>query len=65
MAVGDQTFGDIGGRSSVFEDAAPGAVFVPSGASFRVTAKTKVELAIGSAPGSGGGEARRIESALG
>jgi len=54
-------FDRVGNRESVFEDAAPGAVFVPAGASYRVTAKTKVELAIGSAPGSGGGAARRIE----
>lgn len=62
VTVGGETFDDVGGRNSVFDDVAPGAVFVPAGEAYQVTAKNKVELAIGSAPGSGGGQARRIES---
>lgn len=61
VAVGDASFDGVGGRDSVFDDAAPGAVFAPAGSSYLVTAKTNVELAIGSAPGRAGGEARRIE----
>ena len=61
VTVGDASFDNVGGRESVFDDVAPGAVFAPAGASYRVTARTRVELAIGSAPGSGNGEARRIE----
>jgi len=44
-------FADVGGRLSVFEDAAPGAVYAPAGASFSVTAKGDVELALCTAPG--------------
>jgi 5-deoxy-glucuronate isomerase len=60
-SAGDQVFHDVGGRMSVFEDAAPGAVYVPGGLSWRVTAATDVELAVCSAPSSGGRPARRIE----
>ena len=61
VTVGDTSFDHVGGRESVFDDVAPGAVFAPAGASYRVTSLSRVELAIGSAPGSGNGEARRIE----
>lgn len=61
VVAGGSKFDTVGGRASVFDDAAPGAVFVPAGETYRVTAKTKVELAIGSAPGTGAGRARRIE----
>jgi 5-deoxy-glucuronate isomerase len=54
ITVDGQNFGAVGGRNSVFEDAAPGAVYVPSGASFRVVAVTGVELALCSAPGQPG-----------
>jgi len=62
VTVGDATFDNLGGRVSVFEDVAPGAVFAPAGSRYRVTATTRIELAIGSAPGTGGGAPRRIES---
>jgi 5-deoxy-glucuronate isomerase len=54
------SFGQIGGRASVFEDAAPGAVYVPAATPFAVTAVTDVELALCSAPGKPGGQARLI-----
>ncbi|MEJ2815964.1 5-deoxy-glucuronate isomerase [Caulobacter sp. CCG-8] len=50
VTVADKAFGEIGGRASVFEDAAPGAVYAPAGAAFSVTAVTPVELALCSAP---------------
>jgi 5-deoxy-glucuronate isomerase len=53
-------FENVGGRASVFDDAAPGAVYAPAGATYRVTARTPVELAIGSAPAAAGGEPRLI-----
>ncbi len=53
-------FGSIGGRASVFEDKAPGAVYVPAGAAYAVVAVTEVELALCTAPGKPGGQARRI-----
>ncbi len=53
-------FSDVGGRSSVFEDAAPGAVYAPAGASFIVTAQAEVELALCTAPGRPGRPPRVI-----
>jgi len=50
-----------GGRQSVFDDVPPAAVYVPAGFSYEITAITAVELAIGTAPASGHGEARLID----
>ena len=61
ISAGDQIFNDVGGRSSPFEDMAPGAVYVPAGIAFEVIAKTAVELAVCTAPGSGAGEVRMID----
>jgi len=63
VEAGGQAFKDIGGRMSVFEDASPAAVYAPAGARYVVTARTPLELAIGTAPGEGGGEARLIPAA--
>ncbi len=52
--------GVVGGRSSVFEDAAPGAVYVPAGSEYGVTAATAVEVALCSAPGRPGRRPRVI-----
>jgi 5-deoxy-glucuronate isomerase len=61
--VGEQTWNSVGGRSSVFEDQAPGAIYVPAGELAEVTADTVVELAVCSAPGKGAsGPARIIEA---
>lgn len=54
------SFGEIGGRASVFEDKAPGAVYVPAATTYAVTAMTDVELALCTAPGKAGGRARLI-----
>ncbi len=51
----------VGGRASVFDDVPPAAVYSPAGTNYRVTAVTPVELAIGTAPGSGNGEPRLID----
>ena len=59
--VGDRRFDEVGGRASVFDDAAPGAVYAPAGSRFRVIARTPVELAVGSAPAQPGGEPRLIQ----
>ncbi|MCI3922940.1 5-deoxy-glucuronate isomerase [Paenibacillus sp. TRM 82003] len=50
----------IGRRMNVFEGIPPYSVYVPSGDRFEVRANTAVELAICSAPGRGGREARLI-----
>ncbi|MGD9966246.1 MAG: 5-deoxy-glucuronate isomerase [Hyphomonadaceae bacterium] len=62
VEVGGQRFENIGRRMSVFEDAPPAAVYAPAGALYAITARTPLEVAIGSAPGQGGGEARLIPS---
>ena len=62
IAVGHMRFDGLGGRASVFEDAAPGAVYAPGGAAWSVTATTPVELAVCTAPGAGAGEPRLIGS---
>ena len=58
--AGGQRFEHVGGRSSVFEDAAPGAVYAPASVPIRITATTDAEIALCTAPGSGGGAARLI-----
>ena len=62
IIAGTQTFTDVGGRASPFEDKAPGAVYVPAGVAFEVIAKTAVELAVCTAPGTGAGEVRIIDA---
>ena len=62
IRVGEQLFANLGGRATPFEDKAPGAVYVPAGQAYTVQAKTAVELAVCTAPGSGAGEARAIEA---
>ncbi len=65
IKVGEQVWAGVGGRSSVFDDRAPGAVYVPAGISAEVSANSSVELAVCSAPGAGNsGPARLIETAM-
>jgi 5-deoxy-glucuronate isomerase len=52
----------IGGRASVFEDSAPGAVYVQAGVGWTLTAVTAVELAVCSAPGAGKIAPRQIDA---
>jgi 5-deoxy-glucuronate isomerase len=54
---------EIGGRKSVFEDAAPYAVYVPPRTKLTITARTDVELAVAGAPAKGELPARLIEPA--
>ena len=63
VPVGARRFPGIGGRASVFEDAPPAAVYAPAGADWTVSAHGAVELAVCTAPGTGGGEPRLIEPA--
>jgi 5-deoxy-glucuronate isomerase len=63
ISVGDARFLGLGGRASVFEDKAPGAVYAPGGAAWTVTAATAVELAICTAPATGAGTPREIAAA--
>ena len=61
IRAADDYWDRVGGRSSVFESQAPGAVYVPEGVNAEVTASTFVELAVCSAPGTASsGPARMI-----
>ena len=62
IEAGGRRFEDVGERMSVFEDKPPAAVYAPAGMGYAITARTPVEIAIGAAPGAGGGEARLIAS---
>ncbi len=62
VSAGGRLFAAIGARASVFDDAAPGAVYVPAGAAFSITARTAVELAICSAPSRSRYEPRAIDA---
>lgn len=62
VTAASEVFDGIGGRKSVFEDRAPGAVYVPAPGNFEVRAATRCEVAICSAPGAAGGRPRRIEA---
>ena len=57
----DLEWKEIGGRKSVFEDAAPYAVYVPPRTKLTVTAKTDAELALARSPAKGELPARLIE----
>jgi 5-deoxy-glucuronate isomerase len=59
----DTAWKEIGGRMSVFEDAAPYAVYLPPRARLTVTAKTDAELGVAGAPAKGELPARLIEPA--
>ena len=52
---------DIGQRESVFDDASPYAVYVPTPDEVHVTAHTAAEIAVASAPGGAALEPRLIE----
>jgi len=60
VSGGGEEFGSIGERNSPFEGR-PWSVYVPAGTNYEVTAETKLELAICSAPASGKYPARLID----
>lgn len=49
--AGDQDFGEIGHRMSIFSREKPYAVYVPAGSRWRLEATTDLEVGIGTAPG--------------
>ncbi len=61
ITAGDQAFDGVGGRQSVFEDAPPGAAYVPAGMPWRAKAVTEIELAVCSAPSASALPPRRID----
>ncbi len=60
VQVGEQHWTGVGGRSSVFDEQAPGVIYLPAGEKAVVSADTTVELAVCSAPGEGGSGSARI-----
>ena len=56
-----QTWRDIGDRTSVFDDRAPYAVYLPPGENARIAAHTTAEIGVGSAPAAAGPRARLID----
>ena len=63
VAVDGRSLGTVGGRKHVFEDAAPGAVYVPAGVPFEVVARGEAEIAGCSAPGHPGRATRIVAPA--
>jgi 5-deoxy-glucuronate isomerase len=60
VQVGDLTFPRLGGRTSVFDDSPPGAVYAPAGSHIRIQAGSAAEIALCSAPAATAGEPRAI-----
>ena len=60
ITANGETFQALGTRQSVFDNAAPDAVYVPSGGQFTVTARGDAEIAVCSAPGRGSHPVRHI-----
>ena len=60
VTAGGRQYGLIGGRKSVFEDAAPGTIYLPPDMPVTVTAQDACELAVCTAPGTRPGDARVI-----
>jgi 5-deoxy-glucuronate isomerase len=63
VSVEKHRFEGIGGRASVFDDQAPGAVYCPADSTFTVTARDDVEVAICSGPGKSQRTPRAIDPA--
>ena len=62
IQAGEAHFEGVGGRATVFDDAAPGAVYAPAGIPITVKATADADVAVCTAPGHGVGAARRIEA---
>lgn len=61
VSVGDQDFGELGKRMSVFERIPPACVYAPNDADWKAVATTDCTLAVCTAPGKGNYPARVIE----
>ncbi|MFZ4877905.1 5-deoxy-glucuronate isomerase [Janthinobacterium sp. Mn2066] len=61
VQAGEQTWTDIGGRASVFEERSPYAVYVPLETKVSITASNAAEVALCSAPAATHRPARLIE----
>ena len=59
--IGGESLGQVGNRTSVFDDDAPHSVYIPADTPFAITALSVVEVALCTAPGSSDGAARIID----
>jgi len=59
-AAGNEAFGEIGKRRSIFEQTPPFALYAPPASAWSITAITDIEIGIGSAPAQGGYPPRLI-----
>jgi 5-deoxy-glucuronate isomerase len=62
VQVGKSAFPSLGGRKSVFDDTAPGAVYAPPGSSIRIRAGSEAEIALCSAPATAAEQPRVISA---
>lgn len=63
VSVANDGWNNIGGRTDIFADQAPGAVYVPAGEAVEINALDDCEVAVCSAPGQGmSGPARLISA---
>jgi 5-deoxy-glucuronate isomerase len=60
ITAGDKEFTGVGTRDDVFEDRPPAAAYIPPGVAMRIVAETDAEVAICTAPSSGGHGVRLI-----
>jgi 5-deoxy-glucuronate isomerase len=60
VRIGELSFPGLGGRKSVFDDVAPGAVYAPAGSRIAIQAASAAEIALCSAPATAVMEARAI-----
>jgi 5-deoxy-glucuronate isomerase len=60
VTVGGEIFGAIGGRASVFDDVAPGAMYVPADSTYVIDAVASAQVAICTAPGREGVRHARV-----
>ncbi len=58
LTAGQEDFGELGGRLSVFDAGLPHCLYVPPGSDWTATATTACTLAVCTAPGKGGYPAR-------
>ena len=63
VTAGEQSWRDIGERTSVFQERSPYAVYLPRANNAAIVAHTDAEVAVASAPGTGGIAPRLIEPA--
>ena len=60
LSAAGRDWGVLGERMDVFEKTPPHCLYLPNGAEWKATAETDCVIAVCSAPGKGGHEARRI-----